>query len=267
MFIETIILACLFAGSSAAFSQSSHVAPYHQQDSVNADGIEGQPSNKKSSRKLLFIKTGLIVIPTPKIPSDYFLDTLTTVMINGLSDRTRKKLTRLQYVMTDDSISRDGVDAYYSHDLNALIIGKTSAEESNRPMHHLARTWSVIAHEIGHAFVMSNLSAERLAFLARRFGPWRFEKLSPGDHLLSPRFFIPHPLFGAPAGAINELENSPSRYALQNIHEWFAECFSAALKEKLRRQGLLPEIPGSSDMNVGSLSATLKTWFHENITD
>lgn len=267
MFIETIILACLFAGSSAAFSQPARLAPYQQQEVEHPDGIEGQLSNKNSSRKVLLAKTGLIVIPTPKIPPDYFLDAVTTVMINGLSNNARKKLTRLQYIMADDSISKDGVDAYYSHDLDALIVGKMSDGESSRSKQHLARTWSLIAHEIGHAFVMSNLSAERLAFLARKYGPWRIENLSPGDHLLSPQFFIPHPLFGAPAGAINELQNSPSRYALQNIHEWFAECFSAMLKEKLRRQGFFPGIAEQLDMSVGALSEPLQTWFHENITD
>jgi hypothetical protein len=215
---------------------------------------------------MLLAKTGLIVVPTPKIPSDYFLESLATVMNHGLSNDTQKKLTRLQYVISDDSISKNGVDAYYSHTMNALIIGKTSDVNSSRPKHQLARTWSVIAHEIGHAYVMSNLSAERLAFLARRFGPWRFKNFVANDHLLSPHFFSPHPLFGAPAGTINELENSPSRYALQNVHEWFAECFSIMVKEKLRRRGLFPEAQSSSDVKARPLSAALQSWFRENIT-
>ena len=256
----------MFAGYSEAFADpvltSSDLEPFTDEP----EHLAGDSAKNTSSRKMLLAKTGLVVVPTPKIPSDYFLDSLATIMSHGLSNDTQKKLTRLQYVISDDSISKNGVEAYYSQEMNALIIGKTSDVDSSRSKHQLARTWSVIAHEIGHAYVMSNFTAERLALLAHRFGPWRFANFASSDHLLSPLFFSPHPLFGAPAGAINELENSPSRYALQNVHEWFAECFSTIVQEKLRRQGLFPELRSSSDVNARPLSAALQSWFYENIT-
>jgi len=266
MFPQIIILAYLFAGYSEAFADpvltSSRLEPFTDEPEHQA----GDSAKNTSSRKMLLAKTGLIVVPTPKIPSDYFLESLATIMSHGLSNDTQKKLTRLQYVISDDSISKNGVDAYYSHEMNALIIGKTSDVNSSRPKHQLARTWSVIAHEIGHAYVMSNFTAERLALLAHRFGPWQFANFTSSDNLLSPLFFSPHPLFGAPAGAINELENSPSRYALQNVHEWFAECFSTMVQEKLRRQGFFPDERSILDVNARPLSAALQSWFHENIT-
>jgi hypothetical protein len=266
MFAQIIILAYLFVGSAEAFADPVITASHLQTRTDPTGDLEKESAKDSSSRKMFFAKTGLVVVPKPQIPSDYFLDSLAIVMSNGLSNDVQKKLTRLQYVIADDSISKNGVEAYYSHKLNALIIGKTSAIDSSSPKHYLARTWSVIAHEIGHAYVISNLSAERLALLARRFGPWRFANFASTDHLLSPQFFRPHPLFGAHAGAIYDVENAPSRYALQNVHEWFAECFSTMIQEKLRRQGLFPELRSSSDVNARPLSAALQSWFYENIT-
>ena len=267
MFIQIIMTAGLLVGTSKVFADP--VIPTSRVPDIvgHPDDLEDGTQYVQSSRKKLFAKTGLVIVPTTTIPSDYFLDAVTTVINQGLSDNARKKLTRLQYVMADDSISKRGVEAYYSHDLNALIIGQTSGVKSANPTHHLARTWSVIAHEIGHAYVLSSLSAESLAFLARRFGPWRLNAVDSGAHLFSSQFFRPHPLFGAPAGVINKLENSPSRYALQNVHEWFAECFSSMVKKKLRDQGLIPDLRSSSDMNVRPLSAALQAWFHENVTN
>ena len=232
-----------------------------------AKAINEIVSGENSSRKILFDKTGLITIPSPELPSDYFLDTVTTVMSQGLSSRSRSKLTKLQYVIADESISRHGVDAYYSHESDALIIGKTHEEGGSDPQKHLAHTMSIIAHELGHAYAMSNLSAERLGHLARRFGPWKFYTPNASDHLFSPPFFTPHPFFGAPAGAISQLDNAPSRYALQNIHEWFAECFSVALRNNLRRQGLYPNISGASEVNSRPLSTTLNTWITESLNE
>ncbi len=266
MFIQIISIVVLFVGSLEALSKPAVTSSQLHSFSENGDDLVVDSAKEISSQKVLFAKTGIVVVPTPKIPSDYFLDTLVAVMMSGLSNNARKKLTRLQFVIADDSISRKGVEAYYSYDQKALIIGKTGYAASSNSKYQLAHTWSVIAHEIGHAYVMSNLSAERLAFLARKFGPWRLNDPGLGGDLFSPVFFRPHLLFGAPAGVINELDNSPSRYALQNVHEWFAECFSTMVKEKLRRQGLLPDIRSPSDVTARPLSAALQAWFYDNVT-
>jgi hypothetical protein len=98
---------------------------------------------------------------------------------------------------------------------------------------------SIISHELGHAVAYQKLSPLRLAEIANTFGPWpkaTAEEIHSLSVLNSAGFKAP--LFSkshAKINATNATDTVPSRYALENRMEWFAECFASWALENVQK--------------------------------
>ncbi len=149
---------------------------------------------------------------------------------------------------------------------------------------------AALAHEIGHVFVFDRVSPLELQQISRRYGGWEnvFHGRDPRD-LFSPMFFTAHPTYASqkddsrsPA-AITEAwvssdflkeNNLTSAYATTNIHEWFADGFSAWALRKLGEKGVLvggwqshlivlPQTRKEYWVNYGNLSDRFASWLDQ----
>jgi hypothetical protein len=124
------------------------------------------------------------------------------------------------------------------------IAGRLSFpdDEENSPDPRIIAT---LAHELGHAFLLQEVSPEELRSISEKFGGWAkvFGNEPPRD-LYSKAFFSPHPSFPgvnitpAEAGEWKK-SNFCSRLSAKNIHEWFADAFAAVALQRLGNKGWL----------------------------
>jgi hypothetical protein len=185
----------------------------------------------KESQLQLFKSTGLIAVNARSWHSPRNLRTLEEVWLLIKRFAAPDKFKELRYVIADDDIASRGMTAYYSKDLRALIVAspKESGLSRLQELELQRQVLQTMAHEIGHAFAFSSLTPRDLAEVSSRMGPWQRLKNNSFTSFFSPDFFKRHWLSSATEMSLREFKNIPSRYSLQNIHEWFAESFSSTI--------------------------------------
>jgi hypothetical protein len=120
----------------------------------------------------------------------------------------------------------------FSRELAAYLPALNVISVSPTPRMNAAALRRVIFHELGHAIVLNHVSPMALCNWAKVSSPWRGRSLpceSVSSHY-DPALKTPHPLSSAPASYLDSAADIPSRYALESIHEYFAESFSIWLE-------------------------------------
>ncbi len=132
----------------------------------------------------------------------------------------------------DDQIDRG---AFHQKAHAISVGGRLSYPEINLPGLRKIRILSTLAHEIGHAFLFDVLTPRELREITRRFLDWQLPEGATQEDFFSEIFLQPFPemLARHPRASL------VSEYATTNVHEWFAEAFSAAALNRLARQGWL----------------------------
>ncbi|MGZ3656091.1 MAG: hypothetical protein ACXVCI_00075 [Bdellovibrionota bacterium] len=129
--------------------------------------------------------------------------------------------------------------AYFGHDASvdiaayhpqakAVSIGGRSAYGESRDAFSLP-VLAALAHEIGHAFLLENITPGELQEISTRWGNWGKVFAGKKPSSLYDPAFLKEPL-PQPGGEL------PSQYAATNVHEWFADSFAAVLLCKLGRE-------------------------------
>lgn len=185
--------------------------------------------------------------------------------------------------------------AAYHRNAKALSIGGVSSYASNAiDNHQRIRILSSLAHEIGHAFIFDRMTPSELKDLGVTHGGWKpaFEDAS-AQSFMDRAFFRAHPLKSLTrvdrATGIKDQKitaqkfiekedwqgvSLTSEYAASNLHEWFAESFSATLMNRLGEEGhlgqdwkknitRLPEVSGGYWVNYNNLSNQIRNWIEQ----
>jgi hypothetical protein len=233
-------------------------------------------SAEKNLQKKLMEKFGILAIDHSDEHSPAVLENLLFLLENGPSFASRLKNFRYLYAFAGHD--REVDIAAYHQVAKAISIGGAHTFSGKESVPDPA-ILSALAHEIGHALLMEKVAAADLSRLASEFGGWEAE---PAGDLYGAQFFRPHPLHGRlqenrgrrPASAGPDLSNLVSSYSTTNIHEWFAETFTASVMVSLGEKGLLGEdwrrslitVPKSrrhhwADYN--NISGGLRAWFRK----
>ncbi len=120
----------------------------------------------------------------------------------------------------------------FSRELAAYLPGLNKISFSSAAGLNSGALKSIVFHELGHAFVFNKVSPKTLCNWAKVASPWRNQSLDC-DSVLShyaPSLRAPHPLSAAPAAFLDSTAEIPSRYAMEGIHEYFAESFRVWLE-------------------------------------
>jgi hypothetical protein len=100
-----------------------------------------------------------------------------------------------------------------------------------------AQTFSaVFSHELGHALLFTGVGPTELCQFAAAQGPWSGPLADERGvaSLMDPILFRSHPRIHIDAALLTARLGVPNRYALRNIHEWFAEMISTWIEQRLR---------------------------------
>jgi hypothetical protein len=158
------------------------------------------------------------------------IKTLYSGWIGGLDQRVRLKLEPVPEVTVDVIKVPEG--GPFSRELAAYLPGSNKISVSAAANLNAGALRSIVFHELGHAFVFNKVSPKALCNWAKVASPWRNQSLDC-DSVLShyaPALRAPHPLSAAPAAFLDSTAEIPSRYAMESIHEYFAESFKIWLK-------------------------------------
>jgi hypothetical protein len=120
----------------------------------------------------------------------------------------------------------------FSRELAAYIPELNRISVSSRTKLNAVALRRVVFHELGHSFVLNHVSPIVLCNWAKASSPWRNQSL-PCESVTShydPALKTPHPLSSAPASFLDSAADIPSRYAMESIHEYFAESFGVWLE-------------------------------------
>lgn len=198
-------------------------------------------AGEKELQKEIMEKFGILAIDHSDEHSPAVLANLLFLLENGPGLASRLKNFRFLYAFSGHDREID-IAAYHQVAKAISIGGKRSFPDTVRiPDPSIL---SALIHEIGHALLMEKVTATDLARLAREFGGWKTEA---AEDLYGKQFFQAHPLHTqlrqqkgrrlASAGAAPQ--NLVSSYATSNVHEWFAETFTASVMVALGEKGLL----------------------------
>lgn len=215
----------------------------------------------------LFRKFGILAVDHTDEHAPTVLANL-IYLLESLPSGTAGKNLRYIFAFTGHD-DRYDMAAFHVQAKAISVAGRSAFGEAVRVPD--TRILATLAHEIGHAFLFEHTSPAELRLVAEKFGGWRTafgEKTAPGFY--APVFLLPHPANG------RQCCNLISRLAAQNVHEWFAEAFTAAVLLRLgaarllgadwRRQ--LRYFPGRKEeywFDYGSLSRGLAVWFEKKI--
>lgn len=216
----------------------------------------------------LFKEFGWLAIDHTDEHSPAVLRELLFLLRKALPKEFTSSLKGLRFLYAFAGHDRSRNVASYHWQAQALSIAGLSSysnpEITSAEKFELYATW---AHEIGHAVLFEKQRAATLAEAAERFAGWKLggEK----EHHFSSAFF--RPFSGLPG------KNMVSRYAMTNVHEWFAESFAAVVLHRLDQQGvlgpaekkLLLQKTAQSDSwtDYGNLSPEALKWFEAIILD
>ena len=159
----------------------------------------------------------------------------------------KRLIASVQFSAVQDSLSQRF--AVFSAVGNKIVINNTLAKQL--PEQQIL----VMAHEVGHAFVYAKMTPQEVLRWSEAYGPWSQENLSnqPPKNFEDAILMSPHPLKEATPRSIGQLNNTPSRYALSNRHEWMAECFATWLSSELnqtKRSKPLAKLTKDLDQNL-----------------
>lgn len=229
----------------------------------------------------LFREHGIVAVDHTDEHSRFVLAELLAILEHGLPPRFLEQ-THLKYLYAFRGHDAEINIAGYHHQAAALSIGGHSAY-ATAPSGEQARLTLLftLAHELGHAYLLSQMAVADIQKLAITHGGWGplLEDKLPLD-LLDPVFFLPHPLLGRQNATLGEAEiprrraNLPSRYAMSNVHEWFADCFAAYVLTQLEVHGYIaPEwrktlaqpSPAFGWVDVSTLSPALFQWIGKRL--
>lgn len=232
-------------------------------------------SAEKKLQKKIMEKFGILAIDHSDQHSPAVLGNLLFLLENGPDILT--KLKNFRYLYAFSGHDREVNIAAYHQVAKAISIGGVRTF----PGAHVpdSSILSALAHEIGHALLMEKISAAELASAANKFGGWKTE---PAGDLYGAQFFRPHPQHGnlrhsdgrRPASVSEPAANLVSSYSTSNIHEWFAENFTAAVMVSLGEKGLLgagwrkalvtvPKSRRHHWADYNNISADLRAYFHK----
>ena len=126
------------------------------------------------------------------------------------------------------------------------LAGKAGYENTELNEKQKCKLVATVLHELGHAFLIENISSQELKDAATKLVGWDFPSWLPTSSIWNPTFFESY------SGHQNSFV---SNYAKSNAHEWFAETFAARIweKESLDKQ-YCPMFPG------GAISLGTQGW-------
>lgn len=238
-------------------------------------------STKLDLTQLIQQKYGITALDKTDHHSSTVLEALLFLLDNAISPKEFRQMGHFRYLYAylghDD---RFDIAAFHPEEDAISIGGRSTYSENNRD--ELIPIVSALAHELGHVFLLKEISATELRVLAVQEGGWPKSYLNrkPAD-LASSLFFEPHPSQNqirelSRTGAIpteNWREiNMSSAYGSENINEWFAEAFAAFLLNRLGKKGLLglhwqdklktmPRGKAEYWSNYNNLTPQLDNWF------
>jgi hypothetical protein len=217
----------------------------------------------------LFDEFGIIAIDHSDQHSPVVLRTFLFVLERGFSRDTIRGFKGLRYIYAFAGHDpRTNVASYHAQ-ASALSVGGMKAYGNSISKQAELDLMSALAHEIGHVFIFDKMSPRELSQAGSQFGGW--QKVRPNelrDAFYSQAFFEPY----AEQKGFLSLEadlkknNIVSKYAMTNIHEWFAEAFAGVI---LRRLGakLAHQPDENSDYwtNYSNLSDGFVSWLEAKI--
>jgi hypothetical protein len=169
-------------------------------------------------QNVLFQETGIIAIEYDDSLSKELLLAVIDIYRRALSTSTAKKLTRLKYIYAFQRLDDPRAVGYFIEPLNAIsVLGTNGLKNANFEANSLD-SYSSVAHEIGHAVVFSLLTPKSLVEFAQKYANWPISDAGT---------FYDSSLFRRFSGSPHQEMPFPSMYARTNVHEWFAESFSA----------------------------------------
>ncbi len=186
---------------------------------------------KANLQKTLFSRFGILAINHSDEHSLFVLQQLLHIFERALPPKLSISLQlRYLYAFLGHD-TRHNLAGYY-YQAKALSIGGVSSytSESDFNAKNLQHT---LAHEIGHAFLMSHVKAEDLAAIAFSHGGWNL----PSQDFLMSGLFAPFFFKPFPEPTNTEMGDcKPTIYGRTNIHEWFADCFADFVISRLDSQ-------------------------------
>jgi len=230
---------------------------------------------EKKLQAQIMEKFGILAIDHSDRHSPEVLGNLLFLLEHG--PKFASHLKNFRYLYAFSGHDREIDIAAYHLVAKAISIGGIRAFPSAGKVPN-PRILSALAHEIGHALLMEKVAAGDLAGLAKKFAHWDVEAK---EDLYSEAFFRPHPLHlllrnkggREPASAGGpDLSNLVSSYSTSNMHEWFAEAFTADVMVSLGERGLLgtnwrkelvtkPKSRRHHWADYNNISAGLRAWF------
>jgi hypothetical protein len=244
--------------------------------------------NRAIDYTLLFKDYGIRVLPGDTEQSPEVLHSLIFLLKNTLSMESVHKLASFRFIKA--SADKNLTEEISSFDLEerSIIVPGISLDSAFRgnPKNRI-KIIAALAHEIGHAFLFQNISAQELTYIADHFGGWSHshcQNRAPSS-VRSDCFFQHHPKFSRECSYRSGLDhvslemrenNITSEYALEDIHEWFAESFAAYLLSRLGEKGLLggdwkqrlvlvPENKKEYWINYNNISPEFHSWIEARI--
>jgi hypothetical protein len=241
------------------------------------DGSKIPPHLVSAQKKLqvqIMERFGILVIDHSDHHSQEVLGNLLFLLEHGPAMAARLKGFRYLYAFSGHD--REVDIAAYHLVAKAISIGGARAFPGAGKVPNPS-ILSALAHEIGHALLMEKLPAQELTHLASEFGGW---EAADASDLYDPSFFRPHPLHArlrerngrSPASAEAPPANLVSSYSTANMHEWFAEAFTASVMVSLGERNLLgpnwkkslvtvPKTRRYHWADYNNISTGLKEWF------
>jgi hypothetical protein len=193
------------------------------------------PSDIENLRSEIFRKTGIVTANHFSSLNTSVLESIKKVLVSGLPPEGARKLRALHFV-GGQSLEQNLVrtEATYSYKDKLITIFSPPAHKKRHDFQ--SELCATIAHEVGHAAAFSFLTGDELVQLAREHGPW--QNMAGFDETITSlwdsRLRQRHPDFEAPISILRSHLKVPSRYALENAHEWFAEVFSAWVMKNIQ---------------------------------
>lgn len=125
---------------------------------------------------------------------------------------------------------------------------------------------AALAHELGHAFLLEKISPQELVVIARKSGDWENLPEIPFKNFFDKIFLTKHQ---------GKWKTKPaSTYSSTNLHEWFAEAFTADVLQDFGHRGLLgkdwrkqldflPKVEGDFPTNYNRSPKGFSNWLQK----
>ncbi len=263
-----------------AFEQelSTTLIPYDPD--IDNDGIKNMfdPSPSKVSSKILRGSTGLplhlldkdiklqslqeelykrydiLVVNHSDEHSLGVLSNLKFLLENGFPDGFLSRMNEFKILYAFSGHNQFNNFAAYHRQMKAISIGGRLSYGEELSTEQRVDLLHTLAHEIGHASLFGLVSPQELRGLAE--SQVRVSKILAPHTILSflDNFFF-RPL-------VEKTDIGHSRYSQTNLHEWFAETFSAIVLQRMRAKGAFAP-SDSKFLPILDVSKETSHWFGE----